>query len=155
VYFTGLSGNTVAGPITVPGAPLSITPYQSGFVVLSQDTSALFMTQLSSTGQVLATLKQTGMGAGPGASNRFLDARGTADAYGVAFAVRVPGGLRLVRARMNLTDPMEVTTPWTPSSVGAGDRVDLSLLADGTLAIAYWETANGGAVHVRIASCAP
>jgi hypothetical protein len=61
----------------------------------------------------------------------------------------------MVRARANLSDPMEVTTPITPTSSGASDRVDISRLADGTLAVSYWEAAADGAVHVRIASCLP
>jgi hypothetical protein len=152
VYLTSTSGNTVAGPVVLPSAPLSIAPYGAGFVVLTQDTTALIMTQLSSTGAVLAQLRQTAMGSSaPG----LADARGDQDAQGVAFVIKVSGGMRMVRARGNLTDPMEVTTPITPTSSGSSDRVDISRLADGTLGISYWEAAADGAVHTRIASCLP
>jgi hypothetical protein len=150
VYLTSTSGNTVAGPIVLPSAPLSIASYKTGFVVLTQDASALIMTQISSTGAVLAQSRQTSLGA-----TTVSDAQGAEDAQGVAFVVRVPGGIRMVRTRGTLSDPMEVTTPITPTTAAAGDRIQLSPLADGTLGLSYWESASGGAVHVRIVSCSP
>jgi hypothetical protein len=153
-YLMSASGSVVAGPISMPAAPLSVVPYGSGFVFLTQDTTALTMTQVSSTGAILAQLRQTAL-AGNTSATYVTDARGATDANGVAFVIKLGSGMRMVRARGTLSDPMEVTTPMTPSTTGANDRVDISLLADGTLAVSYWEAAVDGAVHVRIASCLP
>jgi hypothetical protein len=160
VYLVSASGTTLAGPIAVPGAPLEITSFGSDFVALSQDASALYMTEISPAGNVVATASTKLM---PAAAGTFaIDARGATDAQGIAFAVQAAAGtsgnggsVRLVRARAGLTDPIQVSTAMQPVTTQAADRIGLSTLADGTLAISYWETATDGAVHVRIASCLP
>jgi hypothetical protein len=153
VYLTDTNGLTQAGPIAVPGAPLGLAPYQNGFVALSQAPDAMYMTQISSTGVIVTTLKATSLGASLGVIA--TDAHGEQDAQGVAFAVKVTGGMRFLRARTTLTDPMEISSPISPPTTAGVDRVDLQLLADGRLGISYFEAGNDRAVHVRIASCPP
>jgi hypothetical protein len=165
VYFTSASGTTLAGPATVPGFPLDIVAYGSGFVALSQTGTTLVMTELSDLGAVLNTVSTTALGSSSGLVA--MDARGAVDPNGgIAFALKMSAGvnsatngtIRLVRARHNTGgtfDPMEIQTPMNLATANTDDRIDLSVLSDGTLGISYWEPGVDNAVHVRIASCLP
>jgi hypothetical protein len=145
--------------------PLDVAAYKSGFVVLSQSSSGVVLTQISSTGAVLATA--TAQSLTPALGFVVTDARGEPDSNGgIVFALRTAtgfnsatqGSVRMVRARINAQgtfDPVEVSTPLQPVTPSGGDRLDLSVLSDGRLALSYWEPGVDNAVHVRILSCLP
>jgi hypothetical protein len=164
-YVTSASGAVIGGSISLPGMPLAVSAYLSGFVVLTESAAALTMTQISSTGAVLNTVSNANLGTSGGLVA--VDARGAADPdQGVMFAVKMTnafnsgtnGTTRLVRARINASgtfDPMEVTTPIQPATPTWNDRIDLSVLSGGSLGISDWEPGVDNAVHVRIASCLP
>jgi hypothetical protein len=69
---TSASGGTLVAASTsiIPGLPLDIVAFGSGYVVLSQTQGALVMTQLSSTGTVLGTLSVRIWGGARGSSPR-------------------------------------------------------------------------------------
>jgi hypothetical protein len=164
-WLTSLAGNVIAGPINVPGMPLDVAAYKSGFVVLSQSSAGVVLTDVSSTGTVLTSV--TAQGITPGLGFVVTDARGEADTNGgVVFALKTAsawqsgnqGAVRLVRARVNAQgtfDPVEVSSPLQPVTPAWGDRLDLSTLSDGRLALSYWEPGVDNAVHVRIVGCLP